>query len=99
MTTDTGEVILPTFAIFSRFRVQAATERDAIESVVARLTAAQEPFHEISAEPQEQDGRWPVDVRFVLVSVDSHTAVAGLDETLRAAGIAPDETWADQQVA
>ena len=37
-------------------------------------------------------------VRFVLVSVDGHTAVLGLDETLRAAGLSPDEVWAGNQV-
>jgi hypothetical protein len=96
---ETAEIVLPTYSIFSRFRVHAASEREAIEAVVARLTAAEEPFHEITVEPQEADGRWPVDVRFVLVSVDGHTAVLGLDETLRDAGVAPEEVWAGQQVA
>lgn len=96
---DTGDLVLPTFAILARFRVQADTEREAVETVVARLTAAQEPFHEVTAEPREPDGSWLVDVRFVLVSVDGHTAVVGLDETLREAGTAPVEVWADKQVA
>ena len=97
--SDTADLVLPTYAIFSRFKVQAETEREAIETVVGRLTAAQEPFHEITVEPRDPDGSWLVDVRFVLVSVDGHTAVVGLDETLREAGLSPEEVWAGQQVA
>ena len=99
MTLDTGDLVLPTYAIFSRFRVEEGSEREAVESVVARLTEAQEPFHEITVEPREPDGSWLVDVRFVLVSVDRQTAVIGLDETLREAGLDPVEVWADRQVA
>jgi hypothetical protein len=99
MTSDTADLVLPTYSILSRFRVEAESSREAVESVVARLTAAEEPFHEVTVEPREPDGSWLVDVRFVLVSVDGHTAVLGLDETLRGAGVTPLEVWADKQVA
>lgn len=93
------DLALPTFSVFARFKVEAAAEREAIERVVEQLTAHEEPFHEISAERQEPDGTWMIVARFVLVSVDSHTAVLGLDETLREAGLLPDEVWAGDQVA
>lgn len=96
---DTAEVALPTFAILARFRERATTAREAIASVEARLTAAQEPFHHVDVERQEDDDNWMVVARFVLVSVDGHTAVVGLHETLMAAGLAPDEVWADRQVS
>jgi hypothetical protein len=31
--------------------------------------------------------------RFVTVSVDAHTAVVGVHETLTTEGVAPDEVW------
>lgn len=91
------EVTLPTYEVLARFRVPAG-ETDAVASVTARLSAAQQPFHEVTVERREDDGSTMVLVRFVLVSVDQHTAVLGLDETLRAAGLAPDEVWADHQL-
>lgn len=96
---DVDEPVLPTFALFARFPVLAVSEKDAIETVAASLTTAEEPFHELEVERQEPDGTWLVVARFVLVSVDGHTAVVGLHETLRTAGLAVDEVWADRQVA
>jgi len=93
------DTALPTYAVFARFNVTAPSEREAIERVVEQLTAHEEPFHEISAERQEPDGTWMIVARFVLVSVDGHTAVLGLDETLREAGLLPDEVWAGAQVS
>ena len=63
------------------------------------LTAAGEPFDDIRPERAEPDGTWMVNARFVVVSVDSHTAVAGVHDTLRRGGLAVDEVWADAQVA
>ena len=37
--------------------------------------------------------------RIVTVSVDAHTAVTGVHEDLVAAGLTPDEVWAERQVA
>lgn len=94
-----NDLALPTYEVLARFRSSATTEPEATAEVTQRLTAAQEPFHEVTGERQEEDGTWLVVVRFVLVSVDAHTAVVGLDETLRSAGLAPDEVWADHQLS
>jgi hypothetical protein len=96
---DLEETVLPTYELYARFPVQAATEREAIDALVTQLTAAHEPFHEIEAEREDPAGTWLVVARFVIVSVDGHTAVLGLDETLRGAGLAPDEVWAGNQVS
>ena len=89
--------VLPTFAVLARFAVAAADPQDAVRDVVGRLTAAGEPFHEVTVERHDGDA-FLVVARFVLVSVDAHTAVIGLGETLTAAGVAPDEVWADRQL-
>lgn len=96
---DTTELALPTYAVLARFRATGSSSEDAVRSVVTALTDADEPFHEVQVERQEEDGTWMVVVRFVLVSIDGHTAVVGLHETLTAAGLAPDEVWADRQVS
>jgi hypothetical protein len=96
---DTTELALPTFAVLARFRESGATAEDAVQSVVLRLTAAEEPFHEVTVERQEGPATWMVVARFVLVSVDSATAVAGLHDTLEAAALRPDEVWADRQLS
>jgi hypothetical protein len=96
---DTGELVLPTFAILARFIESAATGDDAVRAVVARLSEREEPFHEVVVERQEGTGRWMVVARFVVVSVDAHTAVCGVSETLDGAGLEPDEVWMDRQVA
>ena len=89
--------VLPTFAVLARFATTAGGPEAAVRDVVGRLTAAAEPFHEVTVE--RQDGNVVLVVaRFVLVSVDAHTAVTGLHETLTAAGVAPDEVWADRQL-
>ncbi|MCU1586953.1 MAG: hypothetical protein JWN31_446 [Frankiales bacterium] len=96
---DLEETVLPTYELFARFAVPAVSEREAIDALVTQLTTAHEPFHEITVEREDPSGTWLVAVRFVIVSVDGHTAVLGLDETLRAAGLSPDEVWAGTQVA
>ena len=96
---DTTELALPTYAVLARFREAAPTGEAAVHAVVTRLTEAQEPFHEVDVEREEAPGTWMVVARFVLVSVDSSTAVTGLSETLQSAGLRPDEVWADRQVS
>ena len=96
---DTTELVLPTYAVMARFRASGATGDQAVRQVVVALTEAEEPFHEVQVERQEEDGSWMVVVRFVLVSIDGQTAVVGLHETLVAAGLNPDEVWADRQVS
>ncbi len=92
-----GDVVLPTFTVLARFREHALDGPAAVRRVVERLTAAQEPFHETTVHADGADQ--VVQVRFVLVSIDAHTAVAGLSETLTAAGVAAEEVWAGPQLS
>jgi hypothetical protein len=96
---DTGETVLPTFAVLARFREPAQSAEGAVRAVERRLAAADEPFQEVTVEREEGPSTWMVVARFVMVSVDAHTAVVGLSEVLDEAGLAPDEVWADQQIA
>ncbi len=93
------DVALPTYPILARFRETADTESDAVEQVVARLSSAAEPHDTVTVERREDDGTWLVVARFVTVSVDAHTAVAGVHDDLHAAGLAPDEVWAERPLA
>lgn len=96
---DSLDVALPTFAVLARFRESALTPEEAVRGLVARLRDADEPVHEVDVEREEGPGTWMVVARFVLVSVDAATAIAGLTETLAEAGLHPDETWSSGQVA
>lgn len=98
-TSDLIETVLPTYAVLSRFREEAASREAAVRQVVGRLTEAQEPFHEVVVEREEGSSTYLVVARFVLVSVDRETAVAGLYETLTDAGLTPDEVWVDRQLS
>jgi hypothetical protein len=99
--TDSADVFtvgLPAFAVMARFRVTARDGADAVRDVRFRLTEAQVPFHETELERGEDDGTWMVVARFVLASVDGHTAVLGLHSTLVEAALHPDEVWADRSL-
>lgn len=100
MTIDdtSSDLVLPTFAVLARFRERADSGERALAQVAERLRSHHEPVHEVELERQETDGEWMVVARFVLVSIDPATAVAGLSETLTAAGLPPDEVWAAQQL-
>lgn len=98
LTPDGAETVLPTFVVLARFREQAGSEQDAVAAVRRRLTAAGEPFDDVLVERAEPDGAWMVLARFVVVSVDASTGVAGVHDSLRDAGLAVDEVWADEQV-
>lgn len=97
LTTDDldgeEEVSLPTFVVLARFAEAGADAEQAEASVRARLTAARGLFDDVSVERREDDGTWLFEVRFVVVSVDAHTAVTGVSETLTRAGLSPDEVW------
>ena len=93
------DVALPTFAILARFRESAATEDSAVDAVTQRLLDAGQRADHVVIERQDDDGSWLVMARFVTVSVDAHTAVAGVHEDLHGAGLTPDEVWAERQVA
>jgi hypothetical protein len=84
---------LHSFAVQARFRRPADTDRAAEALVREELSAVRDMFDDARVEPQEPDGRWAVDVRFVVSSVDGERAVDGVHSTLREAGVAPDEVW------
>jgi len=90
--------VLPSFAVTARFRRAAETREDADHLVRSELQASRGLYNDAKVEPQEPDGRWAVDVRFVVVSLDGETAVEGVHETLREAGITPDEVWLSERL-
>lgn len=90
---EDGEVRLPTFVVLARFPAAAPTAEQAEASVRARLTAARGLYDDLRVERREDDGTWLIEVRFVVVSLDAHTAVEGVAGTLGAAGLSPDEVW------
>jgi hypothetical protein len=91
--------VLPTFTVVARFRREAAGPEQAERAVRAELAAARGLFDDARVEPQEPDGRWAVDVRFVVVSVDADRALDGVQSTLRDAGVPPDEVWVAEQLS
>ncbi|HWH27972.1 MAG TPA: hypothetical protein VNU26_03245 [Mycobacteriales bacterium] len=94
---DVGEV-LHSFAVMARFR-RAADSPQLAESAVRReMQAVRDLFDDVLVEPQEPDGRWAVDVRFVVSSVDGERAVNGVHATLREAGLQPDEAWVAERL-
>jgi hypothetical protein len=96
---DDGDVhALPSFAVLARFRRGAGTAEAAEAAVREALAAARGLFDDARVEPQEDDGRWPVDVRFVVASVDGERAVDGVHSTLREAGLVPDEVWVAERL-
>jgi hypothetical protein len=89
---------LPSFAVMARFRRPAASGEEAEVALREELTAARGLFDDARVEPQEPDGRWAVDIRFVVASVDGERAVDGVHSTLRDAGVAADEVWVAEQL-
>ena len=89
-----AEVALPTFPVLARFRSEADEPTAAVADVVERLQPVRGLFDEAFVERREDDGSFWVVARFVTVSVDVHTAVVGVHDTLTSAGISPDEVWA-----
>jgi len=87
------EVSLPTFGVLARLRSRAADEAAAVAHVTAQLAPVAGLFDEVAVERQEDDGSWWVVASFVTVSVDAHTAVLGVHESLSCAAIPVDEVW------
>jgi hypothetical protein len=85
--------VLHSFAVQARFRRSAPDGAAAQQAVRSELAPVRDLFDDLRTEPQEPDGRWAVDVRFVVASVDGETAVSGVHETLREQGLLPDEVW------
>ncbi len=87
------EVALPTFGVLARLRSGAPDEGGAVAEVTAQLAPVSGLFDEVAVERREDDGSWWVVASFVTVSVDAHTAVLGVHESLSTAGVPVDEVW------
>ena len=91
------DAALPTFEVFARFCVEAPSAAEAQATVVRMLAEADDRPSDVVLERQERPGAWMVVARFVVVSIEAHTAVVGVSETL--AELLPDEVWAGDQLA
>ena len=94
MTTADEEIALPTYEVKARFAAAGDSGEAAEADVRGRLTAARGLYDDVRVERREPDGTWQLEVRFVVVSIDAHTAVLGVSETLASAGVSADEVWA-----
>lgn len=101
MTTpaDTDEISLPSFSVLARYAVQAPDEAAATAALGERLAEQRGLWNDLLVERREPDGTWLVLARFVVVSLDAHTAVSGVHDTLVQAGVTPDEVWAAADLA
>ena len=88
------DIVLLTVPVLARLRSEAPDEEAAVVDVTRRLAGVRGLYDEAFVERREDDGSFWVVARFVTVSVDVHTAVVGVHETLKAAGVAADEVWA-----
>lgn len=93
-----GAAVLHSFGVLARFRCAAADPQDAERLVRSQLEPVRGLYDDARVEPQEPDGRWAVDVRFVVASVDGENAVEGVHTTLREAGLQPDEAWVAERL-
>ena len=92
-----GEVV-HSFAVRARFR-RAADDAERAEADVRRALEPVSGLHDdVVVEPQEPDGRWAVDVRFVVASLDGELAVRGVLDALQASGLVPDEAWVAERL-
>ena len=96
---DDFDAALPTYAVLARFAEVADSEEEAIATITQRLVDAGKSFDQVVLERQDDARTWLTVARIVTVSVDAHTAVTGVHEDLVAAGLIPDEVWAERQVA
>jgi hypothetical protein len=87
------EVALPTFPVLARLASTAPDAESAVADVSRRLAPVAGLFDDVLIERQEDDGSWWVVARFVTVSVDAHTAVLGVHESLSLGGVQVDEVW------
>jgi len=95
---DGAAPVLSSFAVTARVRLVAESAELAEAEVRRQLTQAEAPYDNVRVEPPEPDGRWAVDVRFVLVSLDVQTAVDGVHRTLVNAGIDVSEAWLSERL-
>jgi hypothetical protein len=94
---DAGDT-LPSYSVMARFRRPAGSAEEAEQDMRQELAPARGLFDDARVEPQEPDGRWAVDVRFVVASVDGERAVDGVHSTLQDVGVAADEVWVAEQL-
>ena len=92
-----GEVV-HSFAVRARFRREAVDAGEAEAQVRRALEPVSGLFDDAVVEPQEPDGRWAVDVRFVVASLDGELAVRGVGDALRDRGLVPDEVWVAERL-
>jgi hypothetical protein len=93
-----ADPVLHSFAVRARFRREAEGQEHAEAAVRAELEVVRGLYDDVEVEPREPDGRWAVDVRFVVASLDAETAVDGVHATLRESGVVPDETWVAERL-
>ena len=90
--------VVHSFAVRARFR-RTAADADQAEAEVRRgLEPVRGLYDDAVVEPQEPDGRWAVDVRFVVASLDAELAVQGVHDSLREQGLVPDEVWVAERL-
>lgn len=94
---DSGEVV-HSFAVRARFRRAADDAAQAEDRVRRELEPVRGLYDDAVVEPQEPDGRWAVDVRFVVASLDAELAVQGVGDSLRAQQLVPDEVWVAERL-
>ena len=87
--------VLDSFRVSARFCLEGGTADEAVLRVERLILGADEHPSEVRLEREERPGTWMVVARFVVVSVDAHTAVLGVTEAL--ATVRPDEVWTDSQ--
>jgi hypothetical protein len=92
-----GEVV-HSFAVRARFRRTADDAARAEAQVRRELEPVRGLYDDAVVEPREPDGRWAVDVRFVVASLDGELAVRGVWESLREHGLVPDEVWVAERL-
>ena len=92
-----GEVV-HSFAVRARFRRTAEDAAAAEADVRADLEPVAGLYDEAVVEPQEPDGRWAVDVRFVVASLDGELAVRGVLDALGSQELVPDEAWVAERL-
>ena len=92
-----GEVV-HSFAVRARFRQAADDARQAEAQVRRALEPVRGLYDDAVVEPREPDGRWAVDVRFVVASLDGELAVSGVSDALREHGLVPAEVWVAERL-
>jgi hypothetical protein len=97
LAASEGEVV-HSFAVRARFRRSADGAGQAETDVRHELAPVNGLYDDVVVEPQEPDGRWAVDVRFVVASLDGELAVRGVHDSLREHGLVPDEVWVAERL-